>query len=71
MAKKKNFESSLEQLETIVGNLEKGEQNLDQSLQDFEKGMELYKECKSYLAQAEKKIKVLTDSLEEEDYSAN
>lgn len=67
--KKKNFEGTLDKLEKIVSDLESGDVSLDQSIKKFEKGIELYNECRDFLANAEKKIKVLTDSLKEEDYS--
>ncbi|MBP9674009.1 MAG: exodeoxyribonuclease VII small subunit [Bacteriovoracaceae bacterium] len=63
----KNFEEQLNKLEEIVGELESGNLSLDESLKKFEKGMELYKGCKQVLDSAEKKIKVLTESLLEKD----
>ena len=65
---KKNFEGSLTKLEEIVGKLESGECNLDESIKQFEEGIKLYKSCKTLLDDAEKKISILTDSLEEESY---
>lgn len=67
MATKKSFEESLKQLETIVSKLESGELALEQSLEQFEIGTKLYKECKDQLSVAEKKIAVLTESLKEEE----
>lgn len=67
-AKKKNFEGTLEKLEKIVSELEGGEVSLDQSIKKFEKGIDLYNECRDFLSDAEQKIKVLTDSLKEEEY---
>lgn len=63
-----NFEKSLKELELIVRELESGDVNLDQSLKKFEQGIELYKKCRSTLENAEKKIKILSDSLKELDY---
>ena len=63
-----NFEKSLKDLEKIVRELESGEVNLDESLKKFEQGIELYKNCRSTLDTAEKKIKILSDSLKEIDY---
>jgi exodeoxyribonuclease VII small subunit len=63
-----NFEKSLKELEQIVRELESGEINLDQSLKKFEQGIDLYKKCRSTLEIAEKKIKILSDSLKELDY---
>lgn len=65
---KKNLEEILVDLESTVNELESGNLSLDESIKQFENGVKLYKECKSQLSKAEKKIKVLTDSLKEEDY---
>lgn len=63
-----DFESSLKELEKIVRELESGDVNLDQSLKKFEQGIELYRNCRSTLESAEKKIKILSDSLKELEY---
>lgn len=68
MTKKKSFEESLKQLEAIVSKLETGELALEDSLEQFEAGTKLYKECKDQLSVAEKKISLLTDSLKEEEF---
>jgi len=62
------FEATLIELEKIVKDLESGETNLEESLEKFEKGIDLYKKCRVTLDQAEKKIKILTESLKEVDY---
>jgi exodeoxyribonuclease VII small subunit len=67
MSKKRSFEDSLKELENIVSKLESGELALEQSLEQFEVGTKLYKECKDQLSIAEKKIAILTDSLKEEE----
>jgi exodeoxyribonuclease VII small subunit len=67
MTKKKSFEDSLKELENIVSKLESGELPLEQSLEQFESGTKLYKECKEQLSIAEKKIAILTESLKEEE----
>lgn len=67
MTKKKSFEDSLKELENIVSKLESGELPLEKSLEEFEVGTRLYKECKDQLSVAEKKIALLTDSLKEEE----
>jgi exodeoxyribonuclease VII small subunit len=66
MAKeKKSFEQSLEELESLVSNLEQGDLGLDESINKFEEGVKLYKFCKDQLGKAEKKITKLSDSLNE------
>lgn len=69
MADKKTqtFETQLEKLEEIVGQLESGDLNLDDSLKKFEEGVKLFKSCKDKLSKAEKKIAVLNKSLNEEE----
>ena len=60
MAKKTmNFEQSLEQLEQIVDQIEKGEVSLEESIEKYACGVELIKKCRTILNQAEKKIAVL------------
>lgn len=63
-----DFENSLKELEKIVRELESGEVSLDDSLKKFEVGIELYKKCRQTLDGAEKRIKILSDSLKEVDY---
>lgn len=64
----KNFESILTKLEKVVGELEAGDLPLDKSIEKFEKGIEMYNDCREFLTSAEKKIKILTESLKEEEY---
>jgi exodeoxyribonuclease VII small subunit len=68
MTTKKNFEESLKELESIVSKLESGDIGLEKSLEQFEIGTKLYKECKEQLTLAEKKITLLTESLKEEEF---
>ena len=58
-AKPKTFESSLEQLELIVRELEQGELPLERSLELFEQGVKLSRECQDRLNQAERRIEIL------------
>lgn len=64
----KDFETSLKKLEQIVRELESGDVGLNESLKRFEDGIELYRQCRQTLETAEKKIKILSDSLKEIDY---
>ncbi len=57
--KELNFETSMENLEKIVQELEKGDLNLDDSIKKFEEGMKISKDCNKFLEEAEKKITVL------------
>ena len=58
-AKPKNFESSLEELERIVRELEQGELTLEKSLELFEQGVKLSRDCQDRLSQAERRIEIL------------
>ena len=53
------FEKSIKELEEIVAKLENGDTSLDESLELFEKGIKLSKECNQMLDNAEKKVSVL------------
>ena len=54
-----NFEASLEELERIVKELEKGDLPLEKSLALFEAGMRLSAECKRQLEEAETRVEIL------------
>lgn len=54
-----DFEKKLSRLEEIVGKMEKGELALDESLQLFEEGVKLSRECQTRLGEAEEKVKQL------------
>lgn len=58
-AKKITFEDALEELEAIASKLESGELTLDQSIQYYERGVELARFCREKLEEAERKIEVL------------
>ena len=57
-----SFEQALNELETLVGELEAGELSLDDSLQKFERGVTLARQCQQSLNDAEQKIQTLSDS---------
>lgn len=66
-----NFEKTLQDLENIVKTLESSELSLGDSLNTFEKGVSLAKECEQHLKTAEQKIEKLTNaanSLEEDTF---
>lgn len=59
MGTERSFEQSLAQLEEIVAKLEDGDLPLEQSLELFEKGIKLSRECRERLTTAERRIEVL------------
>ncbi len=58
------FEEALARLEEIVGQLEKGDLPLEESLRLFEEGVGLSKTCIKKLDEAEKKIEILIKNRE-------
>ena len=58
--KPKNFETSLEELERIVRELERGDLPLEKSLELFEQGVKLSRACQERLSEAERRIEILT-----------
>lgn len=59
---KLSFEQAINDLNGIVENIESGQTPLQASLEQYEKGMELIKHCRSILTAAEKRIEEITDS---------
>lgn len=59
MNEPRTFEASLEALEQIVRQLESGDLALEKSLELFEQGIRLSRECQERLSQAERRIEVL------------
>ena len=55
----RSFESSLNELEGIVGKLESGDLPLEDSLELFETGIRLSRECREKLSKAERRIEIL------------
>jgi len=55
----RTFEASLEALEQIVRQLEGGDLPLEKSLELFEQGIRLSRECQERLSQAERRIEIL------------
>lgn len=72
MAKKTlNFEKSLNELESIVNDMEQGQLSLEDSLKRFEKGIALTSQCQQALQNAELKVSELiqkNDTLLEQDF---
>jgi exodeoxyribonuclease VII small subunit len=56
-----DFEKSLEELETLVGQLESGDLSLDDSLKQFKRGVELTRHCQEVLEKAQQTVEKLVD----------
>jgi exodeoxyribonuclease VII small subunit len=59
------FEKSLKELETIVEKMEAGDQSLETSLKDFERGMELARQCRDSLNKAELRVQELLEKADD------
>jgi len=60
-----DFEKSLEELESLVEQLESGDLSLDQSLQQFKRGVELTRHCQAVLEKAQQTVDQLIDPSDE------
>jgi exodeoxyribonuclease VII small subunit len=54
-----NFESTLKELNQLVEKLERGGLSLEESLQSFERGIALTRDCQKALQAAEQKVQIL------------
>lgn len=58
-----DFEAALNELEKLVERMETGEQNLEDTLKSFQRGIELTRTCQQGLKEAEQRVeKLLADS---------
>jgi exodeoxyribonuclease VII small subunit len=57
---KLTFEQAIKELTAIVGKIEQGKIPLQDSLEQYEKGMALIKHCKGILEKAEKRIEKIS-----------
>jgi exodeoxyribonuclease VII small subunit len=60
-----DFEHALTELEELVARLEKGELSLDESLQQFKRGVELTRHCQKILDQAQQVVEKLSNPQDE------
>jgi len=56
-----NYEKALNELEKVVEQMESGDQSLENSLKNFEKGIKLTRECQAALKAAEQKVQILIE----------
>ena len=57
----KDFETALERLEEITGQLESGESKLEESLTLYSEGVDIAAYCSKTLSDAEKKVTILKE----------
>jgi len=66
---KLGFEEAIKELTNIVGKIEQGQIPLQDSLEQYEKGMALIKQCRTILQKAEERIEKISKEEEAEDSS--
>jgi exodeoxyribonuclease VII small subunit len=64
---KMSFEEAIKELTSIVGKIEQGQIPLQDSLEQYERGMALIKHCRGILQQAEKRIEKISEEEETGD----
>ncbi|TCL01578.1 exodeoxyribonuclease VII small subunit [Shimia isoporae] len=55
-----SFEAAMRELEQVVGQLERGDVELEKSIALYERGAELKKRCEAKLKEAEEKVAAIT-----------
>ena len=66
-----SFEQAIQMLTGIVEKIEQGQVPLQDSLQQYEKGMALIKHCRTLLHEAEQRIEVITQQDDPETDTAS
>lgn len=62
-----DFEKQLSELEKIISSLEKGELSLNDSLEEYKKGITIIKSCNEIINLAENEVKELSKELNENE----
>ena len=62
----RTLEESLAELQQIVERMESGEQSLETSLDDFERGINIVRECQRKLKDAEQRVRMLSAGTDEQ-----
>lgn len=68
---KLSFEEAIKELTNIVGKIEQGQIPLQDSLEQYEKGMALIKQCRTILQKAEERIEKITKEEQEDTKDDN
>ena len=56
-----DFEAALGRLETLIAQMEQGKLPLEKSLENFEQGISLVRQCQGALKKAEQKVQILME----------
>ncbi len=60
-AQQPNFEAAMDELEKLVARMEEGDLPLEETLKQFQRGIELTRQCQKALADAEQKVEILVE----------
>jgi exodeoxyribonuclease VII small subunit len=63
-----DFETAMAELEALVQRMEGGELTLEDSLKEFERGVQLTRLCQDALKTAEQRVKLLSADGQESDF---
>ncbi len=66
-AKNQTLEDKLKRLEEVASLLDRGDATIDEQLAMYEEGMRLAQECRTYLEEAELKVRRLSGESEDSD----
>ena len=69
MEKTQSFEENIKELETIIEEQEKGEIDLDSSIEKYTKAMKLISTCEKKLNEVEEKVNKILNDGKLEDFS--
>lgn len=69
VAQPPDFETAMAELETLVKRMEGGELSLEDSLREFERGVQLTRACQTALKAAEQRVKLLSADGQESDFA--
>ena len=68
-AEKLSFEEAMTQIERMATEMASEHCGLDQAMQLFERSQELLRFCQKRLDESEQKIRILTESMEEDNFN--
>ncbi len=57
-----SFEAAIKELEGIIQRMSSGEQTLESSITEFERGVKIARECQKMLKDAQQRVELLTNS---------
>ena len=66
--KKENLEEMFKDLEELIGKMENEEITLEQTVDLYNNGMELLKKCNLYIDEVEKKVLVIDENGEKDEF---